>query len=45
MGTPEKIVKGLNEYANIGVSHFVFHFIKLDEKILKEFKSKVITKV
>jgi F420-dependent oxidoreductase-like protein len=44
VGTPEKIVKGLNEYTNIGVSHFVVHFIKLDEQILKEFKSKVITK-
>ena len=45
VGTPEKIVKGLNEYVNIGVSHFVIHFIKLDEKILKEFKLKVISKV
>ena len=45
VGTPEKIVKGLNEYVNIGVSHFVIHFIKLDEQILKEFKSKVITKI
>lgn len=44
VGTPEKIVKGLNEYVNIGVSHFVIHFIKLDEKILKEFKLKVISK-
>lgn len=45
VGTPEKIVKGLNEYANIGVSHIVIHFIKLDEQILKEFTSKVITKM
>ena len=44
VGTPEKIVKGLNEYTNVGVSHFVIHFIKLDEKILKEFKLKVISK-
>ena len=36
VGTPENIVKGLKEYANIGVSHFVIHFIKLDEKILKD---------
>jgi F420-dependent oxidoreductase-like protein len=45
VGTPEKIVKGLNEYANIGVSHFVIHFIKLDKQILKEFRSKVIRKM
>jgi alkanesulfonate monooxygenase SsuD/methylene tetrahydromethanopterin reductase-like flavin-dependent oxidoreductase (luciferase family) len=45
VGTPEKIVKGLNEYANIGVNHIVIHFIKLDEQILKEFTSKVITKM
>ena len=45
IGVPERILKGINEYLNIGVTHFIFQFIGLDEKALKLFYSKVITKV
>lgn len=45
IGVPEKILKGINEYIDIGVTHFVFQFIGLDEKSLKLFYSKVIRKV
>jgi alkanesulfonate monooxygenase SsuD/methylene tetrahydromethanopterin reductase-like flavin-dependent oxidoreductase (luciferase family) len=45
IGVPERIVKGINEYLDIGVTHFVFQFVGLDEKALKLFYSKVIRKV
>ena len=42
IGTPEKIIKGLNEYVNEGVSHFIMHFLNLNVKSLKLFQSQVI---
>ena len=45
IGVPEKIIKGIREYLEQGVTHFIFQFIGLDEKTLKLFHSKVIRKV
>ena len=45
IGVPERIVKGINEYLELGVTHFIFQFIGLDDKTLKLFHSKVIRKV
>jgi alkanesulfonate monooxygenase SsuD/methylene tetrahydromethanopterin reductase-like flavin-dependent oxidoreductase (luciferase family) len=45
IGVPEKILKGINEYLHIGITHFIFQFIGLDEKVLELFYSKVIRKV
>ena len=45
IGVPERIVKGINEYLELGVTHFIFQFIGLDEQTLKLFHSKVIKKV
>jgi alkanesulfonate monooxygenase SsuD/methylene tetrahydromethanopterin reductase-like flavin-dependent oxidoreductase (luciferase family) len=45
IGVPEKILKGINEYIHIGITHFIFQFIGLDEKVLELFYSKVIRKV
>jgi F420-dependent oxidoreductase-like protein len=45
VGTPEKIIEGLNKYVDIGVTHFILHFIGLDEKALQVFDSKVIQKL
>jgi hypothetical protein len=35
----------LNKYVDIGVTHFILHFIGLDEKALQLFDSKVIQKL
>ena len=45
VGTPEKIIEGLNKYIDIGVTHFILHFIGLDEKALQLFDSKIIQKI
>ncbi len=45
IGTPDKILKGINEYMQIGVTHFVMHFIGLSQASLKLFNSKIIKKV
>ena len=45
IGVPEKILKGINKYLDLGVTHFIFQFIGLDENSLKLFYSKVIRKV
>ena len=45
IGTPEKIIKGLNEYVDIGVNHFIMHFKGLDNITLKLFHSKIISKI
>lgn len=29
-GIPERIIKGLNEYIDVGVSHFIIHFMQLN---------------
>ena len=45
IGIPEKIIKGLNEYIDVGVSHFIIHFIELNMQTLKLFESEVISKI
>ena len=45
IGTPEKIIRGLNEYVNEGVSHFIMHFLNLNVKSLELFQSQVIKKL
>ena len=41
IGTIDDIINGISEYVNIGVSHFIFHFLQLDQNVLKKF-SKMI---
>ncbi len=41
VGTIDDIINGISKYVNIGVSHFIFHFLILDENVLKKF-SKVM---
>jgi F420-dependent oxidoreductase-like protein len=45
IGTPDEIVAGITKYIEIGVTHFVLHFMGLDESILKLFRSKVVSKL
>lgn len=45
IGMPEKIIKGLNEYTELGVTHFIIRFIGLNNSVLKLFKSKVVNKL
>jgi F420-dependent oxidoreductase-like protein len=42
VGTPEKVLQGIKKYIDIGVRHFILHFIGLDERTLKLFDAKVI---
>lgn len=42
IGNPDIILKGINEYVDIGVTHFIMHFIGLDEFSLRLFDSKII---
>lgn len=42
VGTPEKVLQGLEKYIDIGVTHFILHFIGLDEMTLRLFNVKVI---
>ena len=42
VGTPEKILQGIKKYIDIGVTHFILHFIGLDETTLRLFNSKII---
>lgn len=43
IGTLEKINKGLNNYVEFAVTHFIIYFIGLNNSALK-FKSKLIKK-
>jgi alkanesulfonate monooxygenase SsuD/methylene tetrahydromethanopterin reductase-like flavin-dependent oxidoreductase (luciferase family) len=43
VGTIEDIMEGISQYVDVGVNHFIFHFLHLDSSVLKEF-SKVIKK-
>jgi F420-dependent oxidoreductase-like protein len=45
IGTPEEIVEGLSKYIEIGVTHFIMHFMGLDELILKIFRANVVNKL
>jgi hypothetical protein len=45
IGVPEKIIKGINEYVELGVTHFIIHFIGLNNSVLKLFRSKVVKKI
>jgi len=45
IGTPEKIISGLNQYVELGVSHFIIQFKGLNNSILKLFKSQIINKI
>jgi alkanesulfonate monooxygenase SsuD/methylene tetrahydromethanopterin reductase-like flavin-dependent oxidoreductase (luciferase family) len=45
IGIPEKIIKGLNEYIEIGVTHFIIHLKGLNNSVLKLFRSKVVNKI
>jgi F420-dependent oxidoreductase-like protein len=45
VGTPERVLQGIRKYLDIGVRHFVLHFIELDDAILRLFDSKVITRI
>jgi alkanesulfonate monooxygenase SsuD/methylene tetrahydromethanopterin reductase-like flavin-dependent oxidoreductase (luciferase family) len=37
VGTIDDIINGISQYVNIGVSHFIFHFLHLDQRVLKKF--------
>ena len=43
VGTAEDVIEGISQYVDIGVSHFIFHFMHLDIGVLGEF-TKVIKK-
>jgi alkanesulfonate monooxygenase SsuD/methylene tetrahydromethanopterin reductase-like flavin-dependent oxidoreductase (luciferase family) len=45
IGTPDIILKGINEYVKIGVTHFILHFIGLNKENLRLFNSKIIRKI
>ena len=45
IGTPEKVLQGIRKYLDIGVGHFVLHFIGLNNAVLRLFDSKVITRI
>ncbi len=45
IGTPEKIINGLNQYIEIGVDHFIIQFKGLNNSTLKLFKSQIINKI
>jgi alkanesulfonate monooxygenase SsuD/methylene tetrahydromethanopterin reductase-like flavin-dependent oxidoreductase (luciferase family) len=37
LGTIDDIINGISQYVNIGVTHFIFHFLHLDQRVLKKF--------
>ena len=37
VGTIDDIINGISKYVNIGVTHFIFHFLHLDQRVLKKF--------
>jgi len=42
IGTPEKVLQGIQKYLDIGVTHFILHFLGLDETTLRLFNAQVI---
>ncbi len=45
IGTPDRILRGINEYVDMGVTHFIMHFIGMDEGSLRIFDSKIINRI
>ena len=45
IGTPERIINGLNQYIELGVSHFIIQFKDLNNSILKLFRTQIINKI
>ena len=45
IGTPEKVLQGIRKYVDIGVRHFILHFIGLNDAALRIFDSKVIRNI
>jgi alkanesulfonate monooxygenase SsuD/methylene tetrahydromethanopterin reductase-like flavin-dependent oxidoreductase (luciferase family) len=43
VGTIDEVMEGISQYVNIGVNHFIFHFLHIDIGVLRKF-SKVIKK-
>ena len=41
VGTIDDIINGISQYVNIGVTHFIFHFLHLDQRVLKKFSQIV----
>lgn len=44
-GAPDQVISKLNQYVAVGVSHFVMHFIGLNERTLKLFDSEIIKRM
>lgn len=45
IGPPDYIISRLGEYIDLGVTHFILHFVGLNEECLRLFDSKVIRKI
>ncbi len=45
IGTPEKILLGLQQYIDLGITHFILNFIGLEDYTLHLFDSRVIKKL
>lgn len=45
IGTPEHVVSMLKQYVDLGVTHFILHFVALNDQCLKLFHSKVVKKI
>jgi hypothetical protein len=41
VGIIDDIINGVSQYANVSINHFIFHFLLLDQSVLKKF-SRVI---
>jgi alkanesulfonate monooxygenase SsuD/methylene tetrahydromethanopterin reductase-like flavin-dependent oxidoreductase (luciferase family) len=45
VGTPEKITRVINEYMDLGLTHFVLDLVGLNENTIKMVDSKIIKKL
>jgi alkanesulfonate monooxygenase SsuD/methylene tetrahydromethanopterin reductase-like flavin-dependent oxidoreductase (luciferase family) len=45
IGTPEEVTSKLHEYIDLGITHFILHFIGLNQKSLELFNSEIIKKI
>jgi hypothetical protein len=45
IGTPEKILLGLQQYIDLGITHFILNFIGLEDYTLHLFDSQVMKKL